>query len=62
VSNQKKTFIDPSAIVAVRLECNKCGASVSMLVKKEMRFTHLLSRIITCNEPGWHFLVSEEVP
>ena len=38
---QTKHFIEPSDIIAVRIDCNKCNASVSLAIGKELTLNAL---------------------
>lgn len=41
MTTQTKTYIDPSDIVAVRVECKKCGCTVSIPISRTMSFSGL---------------------
>ncbi len=47
---QAKHFIEPSDIIAVRFECNKCHATVSMAISPDIRLD-ALAMCPNCQKP-----------
>ena len=50
MTTQTKTFIEVSDIIGLRVDCGKCGATVTLPISDGMNFKGL-SRCQNCNEP-----------
>jgi hypothetical protein len=61
MTTQTKTFIDPSDILGIRLECGNCGMAVTMPVGREMNFKGL-GYCQNCNEPWLVMLMTTMEP
>ena len=61
MTTQTKTFIEPSDILGVRLECGNCGMTVTLPISQTMNFKGL-GVCQNCNEPWLVFIMTSMEP